>query len=62
MAFIVRFKIKKGGFDSHMHSTSLYHPSPSISKTIPTYPTPPPFFGGGGMSQEPDIYFIWSYQ
>ena len=48
MALIVCFKIKHGGFDSHMHSTSLYHPSPSISKTIPTYPTPPLFFWGGG--------------
>jgi len=41
MAFIVCYKIKHGGFDFHIHSTSLYHLTLSISKKkeVPTYPT-----------------------
>jgi len=56
MALIVCFKIKHGGFDSHMHSTSLYHPSLSISKKYPYLPYL--FFWGGGMSQEPDMFYF----
>jgi len=55
-------------FISYIEITSLYHPSLSIIKKkkkkkedIPTYPT---FlkWGGGCMSQEPAIFFVWPYQ
>jgi len=59
-AFIVCYKIKHGGFDFHMHSTSLYHShSASVKKKINPYLHYLYFFLGGGMSQETDIFFIW---
>ena len=56
-AFIVCYKIKQGGFDFHMHSTSLYHPySASVKIDNKSLPTLTIFWC---MSQEPDIFCIW---
>ena len=60
MAVIVCYKIKHGGFYFQMHSTSLYNLSLSISKKRKIrIPYRPYLFFGGGMSHEPDIFFIW---
>ena len=63
-AFIVCYKIKHGGFDFHMHSTSLYHPHSALEKKKINSELPYLFYffilfgwGVGGMSQEPYIFF-----